>query len=57
MKYLVALVLSGAGLFSSCSSDDNPAANPDVTPIAWSDGVLPGSFSVNANGQQVQFAQ
>ena len=38
MKYLVALVLFGAGLFSSCCSDDN-AALQDDTPvrigIAW----------------------
>ena len=51
----VALIISLA-LFLSCSSDDNPASDPS-TPIAWSDGVLPGCFSVNAEGQQVQFSQ
>ena len=41
----------------SCSSDDNPASDSGTIPIAWSDGVLPGCFSVNAEGQQVQFSQ
>ena len=53
--YAVALI-GGLTLFLSCSSDDNPASDPS-TPIAWSDGVLPGCFSVNAEGQQVQFSQ
>jgi hypothetical protein len=56
MKILTAIICT-AGLFSSCSSDDNPASDSNVAPIAWSDGVLPGSFSVNADGLQVQFAQ
>lgn len=54
--YAVALI-GGLTLFLSCSNDDNPASYPSTTPIAWSDGVLPGCFSVNAEGQQVQFAQ
>ena len=54
---IVITIIIGLALFSSCSSDDNPASDSGTTPIAWSDGVLPGCFSVNANGQQVQFSQ
>ena len=56
IKYAVALI-GGLTLFLSCSSDDNPASDSGTIPIVWSDGVLPGFFSVNADGQQVQFAQ
>ena len=51
------LLFCGAGIFSSCSTDDNPASEPDTTPITWHDGVMQGYFSINANGQQVQFSQ
>lgn len=54
--YAVALI-GGLTLFLSCSSDDNPASDSGTIPIVWSDGVLPGCFSVNAEGQQVQFSQ
>ena len=54
--YTVTLII-GLTLFSSCSSDDNPVPDSGTIPIVWSDGVLPGLFSVNADGQQVQFSQ
>ena len=44
-------VIIGLTLFSSCSSDDNPVPDSGTIPIVWSDGVLPGLFSVNADGQ------
>ncbi len=50
-------LISSLMLFSSCSSDDNPASDSGTSPFVWSDGVLPGCFSVNASGQQVQFSQ
>ena len=54
---LAILLFCAAGIFSSCSSDDNPASESGTTPITWRDGVMPGCFSVNANGGQVQFSQ
>ena len=54
---ILTTIICTVGIFSSCSIDDNPASDPGDTPIAWNDGVLPGCFSVNAEGLQVQFAQ
>ena len=45
-------------MLTSCSSiEDNPAPQPAPSPVVWEEGVLPGRFTVNADGQQVQFAQ
>ena len=42
---------------TSCFKDDNPAPIPEPSPVVWEKGVLPGRFTVNAEGLQVQFAQ
>ena len=52
------LTICGASVFTACTSnDDNPTHKPEPRPVVWEKGVLPGRFTVNAEGLQVQFAQ
>ena len=60
MQWAIAAILTicGASVFTACTSnDDNPTHKPEPRPVVWEKGVLPGRFTVNAEGLQVQFAQ
>jgi len=60
MQWAIAAILTicGASVFTACTSnDDNPTHKPEPRPVVWEKGVLPGGFTVNAEGLQVQFAQ
>ena len=53
-KFLSFFIACSAMMLISCtSSEDNPAP----TEPGWENGVLPGRFTVNADGLKVQFAQ
>ena len=57
-KFL-AIILAAALLLgmTGCSKEDNPNPQPEPSTVVWEKGVLPGRFTVNAEGLQVQFAQ
>ena len=50
------LVIFSAAILTGCNND-NPYYMPESSPVVWEEGVLPGRFTVNAKGLQVQFAQ
>ena len=50
------LVIFSAAILTGCNND-NPYYMPEPSPVVWEEGVLPGRFTVNAKGLQVQFAQ
>ena len=52
----VILVIFSAAILTGCNND-NPYYMPEPSPVVWEEGVLPGRFTVNAKGLQVQFAQ
>jgi len=58
IKLLFFFIACSAMMLTSCSSNENhPDPVPEPGSVVWENGVLPGRFTVNAEGLQVQFAQ
>ena len=60
MKLKLFAIFAAAALLlgmTGCSKEDNLNPMPEPSPAVWEKGVLPGRFTVNADGLQVQFAQ
>ena len=60
MKLKLFAIFAAAALLlgmTGCSKEDKLDPMPDPSAVVWEKGVLPGHFTVNADGLQVQFAQ
>ena len=56
LKFLSFFIAFSAMMLTSCTKD-NLDPQPEPGSVVWENGVLPGRFTVNADGLQVQFAQ